>query len=241
MIIYPAIDMRGGKCVRLRQGNYDDMTVYENDPLKVARKWEELGASYIHLVDLDGARAGESLNGALIQQIAETVKVPVQVGGGIRTLEDIRAKVDAGVSRVILGTVAIENPSLVAEAVREFGDIIAVGIDAKDGMVATHGWEQVSDVSAVDFALKMAEIGVKTIIYTDIATDGMLGGCNVKAMAEMAAAVPGVNIIASGGIGSLSDIRALLPTGVGGVIVGKALYDERFTLPEAIEAGKGEG
>lgn len=238
MIIYPAIDMRGGKCVRLRQGNYDDMTVYENDPVKVARKWEDLGASYIHLVDLDGARAGVSQNSEVIQKIADAVSVPVQVGGGIRTLEDIEKKISAGVSRVILGTVAIENPELVAEAVKQFGDKIAVGIDAKNGLVATHGWEQVSSVPAVDFALKMAEIGVKTIIYTDIATDGMLSGSNVEAMGEMAAAVPTVNVIASGGIGSLSDIRDLLPTGVEGVIVGKALYDERFTLPEAIAVGK---
>ena len=233
MQIYPAIDIKGGKCVRLTQGSFSDVTVYGDDPLEMAKKWVALGASYLHLVDLDGALAGSGVNRKIITKIAQTVPVPVQTGGGIRTMDDVRELIAGGVSRVILGTAAVKNPAFVDEAVAAFGDKIAVGIDAKDGLVAVSGWEEVSALPALDFAKQMANKGVRTIIYTDIATDGMLTGPNLAAMQQMAEAVD-ADVIASGGVGSAEDILSLLPTGVSGVIVGKALYAQRVDLPDAL-------
>lgn len=233
MQIYPAIDIKGGKCVRLTQGSFSDVTVYGDDPLEMAKKWVALGASYLHLVDLDGALAGSGVNRKIITKIAQTVPVPVQTGGGIRTMDDVRELIAGGVSRVILGTAAVKNPAFVDEAVAAFGDKIAVGIDAKDGLVAVSGWEEVSALPALDFAKQMANKGVRTIIYTDIATDGMLTGPNLAAMQQMAEAVD-ADVIASGGVGSTEDILSLLPTGVSGVIVGKALYAQRVDLPDAL-------
>ncbi len=237
MIIYPAIDIKDGKCVRLTQGSFSDVTVYGEDPLAMAKKWEEKGADYIHLVDLDGALAGSGINRKVIIEIANSVSVPVQTGGGIRTLEDIRELIEGGVSRVILGTAAVKNPDLLAEAVKTYGDKIAVGIDAKDGLVAISGWEEVSSLSALDFAKQVTEQGVRTIIYTDIVIDGMFTGPNVSAMQQMAETVS-ADIIASGGVGSKEDILSLLPTKVSGVIVGKALYTEKVDLSDAIVAVK---
>lgn len=235
MRIYPAIDIKDGNCVRLLQGRFSDITVYGNSPADMAEKWEKLGGEYIHVVDLDGALKGHGVNADAISEICSRVSVPVQTGGGIRTMADIEAKLACGISRVIIGTKAVSDADFVREAVKEYGDKIVIGIDAKDGMVAVEGWEKTSDFTAVEFAKKMADIGVKTIVYTDIATDGTLKGPNVEAMREMAAAV-NADIIASGGVGSLEHILALKDTGVEGVIVGRALYTDNVNLTEAIEA-----
>ncbi len=239
MIIYPAIDLRGGKCVRLLQGDYDQTTVYSDSPVEMAKKWESCGASWLHVVDLDGARQ-EASNRKVICEIAGALSIPVQTGGGIRTMEDIEDLLSHGISRVILGTVAVQNPDFVAQATKEYGEKIAVGIDAKDGFAAISGWEEVSQWKAVDMALAMKKMGVRHIIYTDIATDGMLQGPNLAAMTEMAAAF-GPGIIASGGVGKLDDLVALTKTGVSGAIVGKAIYTGGVDLAQAIiEIGGGE-
>ena len=237
MVIYPAIDIKQGMCVRLLQGRFSDMTVYSDSPVDMAVQWESMGAEYIHLVDLDGALQGQSVNSDIIKAIAKAVKVPVQLGGGIRNLDTIREMLDNGITRVILGTAAVKDSMLVKNAIGIYGDRIAVGIDARDGMVAVEGWEKVSEFKAVEFAEKMCEIGVKHIIYTDISRDGMLKGPNIAAMKEMAENVD-ANIIASGGVSCLNDIKELKLTGVRGVIVGKALDTGSINLAEAIKAAK---
>jgi len=234
MVIYPAIDLKGKKCVRLVQGKFDDMTVYSDNPVNMAHKWENMGAEYLHLVDLDGARLGQPKNIDIISEVAASAKIPVQMGGGIRSMEMIEKILSAGIQRVILGTSAVKQPELVKEALEKHGDRIAIGIDAKDGLVAIEGWEQTSGFTAVDFAIKMKNMGAKTIIYTDISRDGMLSGPNLEAMAVMAEAV-GIDVIASGGVGSLEDIKNLKKTGVYGVIVGKALYAGNIDLKEALQ------
>ena len=225
MRIYPAIDIKDGKCVRLFKGQFSDVTVYGDSPAEMAKKWESLGGEYIHVVDLDGALKGHGVNAAKIKEICESVNVPVQTGGGIRTMEDIEAKLACGIDRVIIGTKAVSDSEFVKRAVDKYGKKIVIGIDAKDGMVAIEGWEKTSDFTAVEFA------------NTDIATDGTLAGPNVNAMAEMASAV-NADIIASGGVGSLDHIKSLVTTGVEGVIVGKALYTDKVDLTEAIKAVK---
>ncbi len=235
MIIYPAIDIIDGKCVRLQQGSYSDVTVFGDNPVDMARKWESFGARYLHVVDLDGARSGKSENAEIIMQIAKTLKIPVQTGGGIRNIETIETYLSGGLSRVILGTSAVNNREMLIEALKEYKDKIAVGIDAKDGKVAIHGWEKTSDFTAVEFAREIESLGTKTIIYTDISRDGMLKGPNLQAMKEMAENVA-LNVIASGGVSNLTDIVDLKQTGVSGVIVGKALYTGNVNLKEAIEA-----
>ena len=237
MRIYPAIDIKDGKCVRLYKGRFDDVTVYGDSPAEMAKKWEAQGGEYIHVVDLDGALKGHGVNADKIREICESVSVPVQTGGGIRTMEDIEAKLACGISRVIIGTKAVSDSEFVKRAADKYGGKIVIGIDAKDGMVAVEGWEKTSDFTAVEFAKKMVSLGIKTIVYTDIATDGTLSGPNVAAMREMAAAV-NADIIASGGVGSLGDILSLKDTGVEGVIVGKALYTGRVDLAEAVKALK---
>jgi len=236
MLIYPAIDLLNGRCVRLRQGDYSQETVFSDDPASVARRWVELGADRIHVVDLDGAKAGGPRQLSIVAQIAQAVSVPVQLGGGLRTLEDIEAALTAGVDRVIVGTRAIEDPGFVDEALARFGEKVGIGIDAKDGRVAVRGWVDVSDVGALDLARSMADRGVKTIVYTDIARDGMLIGPNVEAMQRMAEAVPDVSVIASGGVAALGDVLDLAATGTTGVIVGKAIYTGNVDLAEAIQA-----
>lgn len=240
MRIYPAIDIKDGKCVRLLRGNFDDMTVYGDDPVETAKKWESQGGEYIHVVDLDGAVKGHGANADIISRICSAVSVPVQTGGGIRTMEDIEAKLACGIARVIIGTKAVSDADFVREAVNRYGDRIVIGIDAKDGMAAVEGWEKTSDIPAVELGRKMAEIGVKTIVYTDIATDGTLAGPNTAAMREMADTVRalGTDVIASGGIGSIEHIVSLVPTGVEGVIVGRALYTGAADLAEAIKAAR---
>ncbi len=234
MIIFPAIDLRGGKCVRLIQGDFDKETVYSDDPQATALKWQSMGAKFLHIVDLDGARAGSPQNITAIKNILDAVKIPIEVGGGIRTLDDIEKLLALGVRRVILGSVAVENISLVEDAAKKFGDKIIVGIDARGGFVATHGWEKSSAVKADELARKIVAAGVKTIIYTDISKDGMLSGVNAESFAELAK-ISGAEVIASGGVKSIEDIRALKAAKIAGVIVGKAIYTGALDLKVAID------
>ncbi len=235
MRLYPAIDIINGQAVRLVQGDYKKETVYDKDPVQVARQWEDAGAGYIHVVDLDGAQDGTWKNKATISDIVKSVKIPVQTGGGIRSLKDIEERLSVGISRVILGTVAIKNPDLVIEAVKKFGqEAIVVGIDAKDGMVAIHGWEQVSDKSALDLCLKVKAMGVSTIIYTDIAKDGMMLGPNIEQTGQLIKET-GMDIIASGGVSCYEDIQKVSEIKAEGVIIGKALYTKAIDLKTAIQ------
>lgn len=237
MIIYPAIDIKDGKCVRLLQGRFDNVTVYGDDPVQMASKWVSLGAEWLHIVDLDGARGEISNNRKTVIEIVKKFSVSVQTGGGIRTMEDIERLIDAGVVRVILGTAAVKNPALVKEALQKYPDRIAVGIDAKEGKVAIEGWERLSDYTAVDFAKKIEQLGCRVIIYTDINTDGTLAGPNLKAMKEMTDSV-NMDVIASGGISSLEDLKNLKEIGVAGVITGKAIYTGAIDLAEALKLQK---
>jgi len=234
MQIYPAIDLKDGKCVRLRQGNFDDVTVYGSDPVAQAMEFAKAGATYIHIVDLDGAKKGAGVNQQVIKKIIETVGIPVQTGGGVRTMADIDERINNGVSRVIIGTAAVNNPELVREAVEKYGKKIAVCIDAKNGMVATHGWENVSDVSALDLCAEMAAFGVETIIYTDISKDGMMIGPNIETTAEIVEKT-GINIIASGGVSTMADLENVEKIHAHGAIIGKALYQGALDLKEVIE------
>ena len=233
MRLYPAIDIKNGQCVRLRQGVFEDTTVYANEPFEVAQEFEADGAKFLHIVDLDGALRGTGANDAALKKIVENVTIPVEIGGGIRTMEDIEHRLGLGVTRVILGTVAVENPDFVKEAVEKFGaDKIVVGIDAKDGMVAIKGWETISNVDAVTLALSMKEMGVKTIIYTDISKDGMLCGPNFAQTARLVEAT-GMDIVASGGVSCMEDLVELEKIKVEGAILGKAIYEKRVDLKEA--------
>ena len=240
MIIYPAIDIRGGRCVRLTEGRFDAETVFADDPAEMALKWAGLGAEFLHLVDLDGALAGEGKNVPVIERILQSVSIPVQLGGGIRNLATIEKLLSLGVTRLILGSAAVKNPALVEEACKKYPGHIAVGIDAKNGEVAIEGWGKGSGVAATELAKKMAAYGVETIIYTDISRDGMLSGVNVEATAALARAC-GVPIIASGGVASMEDIRrvkAVEADGVQGCIIGKAIYTGAVDLKEALALAK---
>lgn len=234
MRIYPAIDIKDGKCVRLLQGRFSDVTVYGDNPVETALKWERLGGAFIHVVDLDGALKGHGVNAEVIKNICSSVNVPVQTGGGIRTMDDIESKLNCGISRVIIGTSAVKDADFVRRAVDKYKEKIVIGIDAKDGMVAIEGWERISSFSAVDFAKKMEQIGVATVVYTDIATDGTLKGPNIAAMVEMCEKTS-LDVIASGGVGKIEDIAALSRTNVEGVIVGRALYTGAVDLSEAVK------
>ena len=237
MKIYPAIDIKNGKCVRLRQGLMDQATEY-GDPIAMAKKWEADGAYYLHVVDLDAAFAGEFVNEEIIRKLVESIKIPVQLGGGIRTREDIRVRLDSvGISRVILGTAAVQEPGLVKWAVSKYKDRIAVGIDAKHGKVAIKGWADETDFDACDLAVQMHKLGVSNIIYTDISKDGMMTGPDIESTERMVKST-WVNLIASGGIGSIEDVIRIKGTGACGCIIGKALYDGAFTLPEVMKAAK---
>lgn len=235
MKLYPAIDMKDGRCVRLQQGRFDQVKVYSDTPAEIAALWESKGASFLHLVDLDGALKGRSVNAACIRQIVQTVRIPTELGGGIRSLRDIEEVLELGVYRAIIGTKAVEDPEMLRQAVERFGaEHIAVGIDAKDGMVAVNGWEEVSQVSAMDLALQMKEMGVKTIVYTDISRDGMLSGPNVEATKRLSDAT-GLDVVASGGVSCMEDLRRIHEAGIHGAIIGKALYEERVDLAEAVK------
>lgn len=237
MIIFPAIDLRGGKCVRLFKGDFSRETIFSDNPSAVAVKWEEMGAQYLHVVDLDGALQGETKNREAIRSILGAVRIPVELGGGLRSLESVERALTAGIQRVILGSAAVEDPALVQAACERFGDRIVVAIDARDGIVATQGWESSGGVSALAFAKQMAEYGVKTIIYTDISRDGTLSGLNLEGTIELARA-SGLRVVASGGVRSLEDIRAVKAheaDGIEGVIVGQALYSGRLDLKKALQ------
>ena len=233
MLILPAIDLRNGKCVNLVQGRADEETVFSDDPVGMARRWEAGRAQYLHLVDLDGAFEGSSANLHIVKQIVETVNIPVQLGGGIRTMERLDAVLALGVARAILGTAALKDPELVETACEQYGEQIAVGIDAKDGMVATEGWLTVSQKPAVEFAREMEACGVQTIIYTDIKSDGMLKGPNVKATQAIVDAVNS-DVIGSGGVTSIADLKALKSIGARGAIIGRALYTGALELKTAL-------
>ncbi len=243
MLIFPAIDIRGGKCVRLLKGDFKQETIFSDKPEEMAAKWQAQGAEYLHLVDLDGALAGKSMNLATVKAILAKVTIPVELGGGIRTMENVDEVLALGVQRVILGSVAVKNPALVKAACAKYGNHIVVGIDAKDGIVAVDGWGVSGNVAVEALAKEMAKAGVESIIYTDISRDGTLAGVNVEATAHLAK-VSGVKIIASGGVKSLDDIKALKvyeADGIEGVIVGKSIYTGSLDLQKAIEFAAKEG
>ena len=236
MILYPAIDMLDGKAVRLRQGKRDDVTVY-GDPVEMSSKWREKGAEWLHLVDLTAAFEGKTAHLPLIREVVAAFDGQVELGGGLRTMQDIELRVKAGVKRCIIGTAAAENPELVRQAAREFPGCIAVGIDAKNGLVATRGWVETSTLTAVELALRMRDMGVKDVIYTDVSRDGMMQGPNVEATRRLIEQT-GMDIIGSGGVSCLTDLGNLKAAGCAGAILGRAMYEGAFTLEEALAYNK---
>jgi phosphoribosylformimino-5-aminoimidazole carboxamide ribotide isomerase len=242
MLILPAIDLRGGQCVRLRQGDYSQETVFGNDAGAMARTWREQGARALHIVDLDGAKTGHPVNGAQIQAIVNAAEVPCQLGGGLRSREHIQQVLSWGVSRVILGTRALKDAAWFEAVVQEFPQQIVLGLDARDGKVATDGWLEVDETSALDLARRYAALPLAALVYTDISRDGMMQGANVEGMAEMASAIS-IPLIASGGVTNLEDVRKLAKLGLAGCIIGRALYEGSIDLRSAIqvaqEAGQG--
>jgi len=240
MLVIPAIDLKQGKVVRLEQGLMDRDTTYSSDPAEIAKKWESMGAELIHVVDLDGAFAGEPKNRDAVLSIASAVNIPIELGGGIRDLACIEDYLTAGVSRVILGTVAHKEPSLVEEAARSFPEKVVVGIDAKDGLVSVRGWAEITDMPATELASRYEDMGIAAIIYTDISRDGMMTGPSVESTAELARSIK-VPVIASGGVKTIDHIKELLPfekDGIEGVITGRAVYEGTLDLAEAIKVAR---
>lgn len=237
MNIFPAIDLRGGKAVRLLKGDYDKMTVYSDSPESVAADFKKDGAKYLHMVDLDGAKSGDTPNYEIIKKIASESGLLVEVGGGIRNEETVKKYIDAGVFRVILGTAAVENPDFAADMAKKYGDKIAVGVDISDGYVAIHGWTEKSGETCFEFCKKLEDMGVKTIICTDISKDGALSGTNLELYRELSEKV-NMNIVASGGVTGMDDIRGLCKIGVYGAILGKALYTGNIKLENALKAAE---
>lgn len=235
MLLFPAIDLMGGQVVRLRQGKAAEKTVYPAPPLAYARRWSEEGGDWLHIVDLDAAFSGTHTNLEIVREISKTLIVPVQLGGGMRSPAAVKSALEAGVSRVVIGTKAAESLSFVSDMVEQFGgDRIAVGIDAKDGLVSTKGWTEVSSIDALDLAKKVEDCGVHTIIYTDIATDGMMAGPNFRGLERMLGAIQ-CQLIASGGVSSLADLQRLAQNSrIHGAIIGKALYDNAIRLHDAV-------
>jgi phosphoribosylformimino-5-aminoimidazole carboxamide ribotide isomerase len=233
MEIIPAIDLRNGKCVRLYQGDYDRETVFGQDPVAMAKHWQDLGATRLHVVDLDGAKSGRPINDIVINDIVQALDIPIELGGGIRDINNIEQMINIGVGRVILGTIAVENPDLVREACAKYGEGIVVGIDADDGYVKTRGWKEQSTITAIDLAKQMEGLGAKRFIYTDISRDGTLAGPNFEATALFQSSINGA-VIASGGVSSLSDIVKLAQIGVEGAITGQAIYTGKLDLIEAL-------
>lgn len=236
MLMIPAIDLKDGKCVRLRQGRMDDSTVFSDDPVDMAAKWVDAGCRRLHLVDLNGAFAGEPVNGEIVREIAKAYpNLPIQIGGGIRSAETIEAYLNAGVSYVIIGTKAVKEPQFVTDMCKAFPGNIIVGLDAQDGRVAIDGWAEVTDVMAVDLAKRFRDDGVSSIVYTDIARDGMMQGVNVEATVDLAVQ-GGIPVIASGGVTNIDDIRALAEVadqGILGAITGRAIYEGTLDVAEA--------
>ena len=244
MLIIPAIDLRNGQCVRLTQGRKEATTIYDSDPVALAKGFQEAGARMLHVVDLDGAFAEpNSRNRQMLGEIIRATDVPVQFGGGLRAIQDVKTVVELGVTRIVIGTVAVESPDTLKSLVRLFGgDRIVVGIDARDGQVVTRGWEREAKLPALELARRVAALGVRRVIYTDVSRDGTLAGVNIEQTCKLARE-SGLKITASGGISSLEDIRRLRNVshfGIDSVIIGKALYEGRFTLKEALQ-GKDEG
>ena len=238
MEVIPAIDLRGGRCVRLHQGDFDRETVFSDDPVSLALQWQEQGGRRLHVVDLDGAATGEPTHLEAISSIVAALDIPVQVGGGIRSAATARAWLDAGVARVVIGTAAVRDPEMVRAVCRVHGsDQVVVSIDARGGMVALQGWTEASEVSVLDLAQRMSALGVVRLLYTDIDRDGMLTGPDVDTNARLVRDT-GMAVLASGGVASVEDVRRLVPTGAEGVIVGRALYTGAVTLPEAVSAAE---
>jgi phosphoribosylformimino-5-aminoimidazole carboxamide ribotide isomerase len=240
LIVFPAIDLKAGQVVRLAEGDMARATVYGDDPAAQAETFAHAGAEWLHVVDLDGAFAGESVNGAAVAAILERFGGKVQLGGGIRNRESIERWLDLGVARVVIGTAALEDPELVREAARDNPGRIVVAVDARDGLVATRGWADVSDVAVADLARRFEDVGVASLLFTDVGRDGLLKGCNVEATVALARAVA-IPVIASGGVSGIADIQALaghVLEGVEGVITGRALYDGRLDLADAIETAR---
>ncbi len=238
MEVIPAIDLLEGRCVRLYQGDYSLSQVFNENPVDVAKQWLEQGATRLHVVDLDGAKAGKVVNLGAIEAIAQAVSIPIQVGGGLRSQESVQQLLNIGVQRVILGTIAVEQPQLVQQLCQEFPGQIIIGIDARNGKVATRGWLETSEVFATQLAVRMQELGAAAVIYTDIHRDGTLTGPNLEALRELANAID-IPVIASGGVSSITDLLSLLalePQGVTGAIVGRALYTGDISLKEAVQA-----
>lgn len=239
MEIWPAIDIRGGKCVRLKQGDYAQETVFAQDPAEMARHWVAQGARQLHLVDLDGARAGNPGNLAGVEAILASVDVPCELGGGIRTEETIGRLLQLGLARLVIGTLAVKQSEWFRRMCRKYPGRLVLGLDARDGRVATEGWLQTSEVSAAELAQEFDDEPLAAIVYTDIATDGMMTGPNVAAMAAMQRAVR-LPVVASGGVTTVDDVARLAAAGLSGCIIGRALYEGRIRLPEALRAGMGE-
>jgi phosphoribosylformimino-5-aminoimidazole carboxamide ribotide isomerase len=233
MLIYPAIDLLNGRCVRLRQGDYSRETAFSDDPAAVARRWVELGADRLHVVDLDGAKLGKPVNGPVIRQIVEAAGVPCQLGGGLRTDDDLSAAFDWGVRWAVLGTKALQSPDWVRAAATRHPDRVVLGVDARDGFVATDGWLNVSRVKSVDLARQVSDAPLAAVVYTDIARDGMMSGPNFDALGEMSAAVE-LPVIASGGVSTLEHVKRLADAGTFGCIIGRALYEETLNLSDVL-------
>lgn len=238
MELFPAIDLRSGRAVRLVQGDYDRMTVYSDEPVQLAREFAAQGARSLHLVDLDGAKAGAPANFEVIRAITETSGLFVEVGGGVRTEAQLTRYLEAGAGRVILGTAAVTDPAFLGRMLKKYGPRIAVGVDAKGGRVATHGWQQLSELDSFGFCRRLRDLGVSAVIYTDISRDGRLAGTNLEAYRQLAG-LKGLAVIASGGISSCEELARLQQLGLAGAILGKALYEGRLTLPAALRAAAG--
>ena len=237
MKIFPAIDMYGGKVVRLYKGDYNEMTVYSDDPLKIAKQFEDAGAEYIHLVDLEGAKVNSTPNFEHVKSIAQNTGLKVEIGGGIRSVETVEKYLNAGVWRVILGTAAIQDPKFLKSCVDKYGEKVAVGVDIKDGFVATHGWTVNSGISCDEFISQLVDLGVDTVICTDISKDGAMKGTNLELYSDLSARY-NVKIVASGGVSSYSDIEALSAMDIFGAIIGKALYNGAIDLEKAVAMSK---
>lgn len=234
MIILPAIDLKDGKCVRLEQGLFDKVTVFGDNPVEMAQKWESAGSEYLHLVDLDGAKDGVPKNLEIIKDICKNIDIPIQLGGGIRTKETVKILLDAGVTRVIVGTMAINDMELLKELVDEYGEKIVVSIDAKEGLVAVNGWVNTSEVESLDLVRELEKIGVKTIVYTDIAKDGMMEGPNFE-IYETLGEETSIDVIASGGVSTIENVKKLKEMNMYGAIIGRALYTGDIDIKEALE------